>query len=657
MQANFTKLLILFCVCISLSATAQAPFYNNYDWEENPAYAKTKFADKDIVGVKNHVVSEFIYNEAGDLEKYFVEHKAFWLNSDEKIEEYNKVYIPIGADSEIIVHKARVINKSGKILVLNDTEFLTATDDETKQSYKYFAFEGLEMGSFIEYFYVEKQSTSYNGTRLSLQHSFDQHDVAFTLLSPRNLFFATKSYNGLPAMVFDTLTPEKNSWSLKLKSIKGLEEEEQATFNANKQFIVYKLDRNTYGNRRDISSYGQASQNLYNFFFKNISEAEKQAVSAFIKENFDPAKDKKSLIRDVENHLKANLFFTEVKSDAHENLVSILANKIADQSGFIKLFAQTFKQLQIPMEIVLTSDRNEIKFDPEFEAYNFLNEYLLYFPEFKSFTHPHELEARLGFPPYELTDTYGLFVKEVTVGSFASGVGEVRYIDAVVAEKTTDNIDAKIVFNPDDLSSLTIDYRREFTGYSASVFQPYLGLISQEQKDEIYQNILDNSLSQNIEVENLKIENEGLNDFGVHPFVLQAKVNTDDFVDKAGNRYIFKIGQLIGLQVEMYEDKLREQTLEADFQRTYFRTLTFDIPEGFQIQNLDDINIDESFSENGKTLMYFKSSYAIEGNTVTVTANEQYNQNIIDLSLYESYRKVINSAADFNKVKLVLTPK
>jgi len=655
-RPNTTHLFLLLLI-ICRQSFAQQPDYLTYDWEEKPGYKTLKFNDEDIVGVKNHVVSEFIYNSKNELEQYYLEHKVFWLNSDEKIEDYNKVYLPSDADSEILAHKARVINKAGKVITLGDNQFFDAEDAETKKKYKYFAFEGLEKGSFIEYFYVEKQKPDYNGTRITQQYSFDQKEMHFDLYAPRNLFFQLKSYNGLPEATSDTLTPKKNHWSLKVQNLERIEIEEQAANSANKKFLVYKLDRNTYGNKADISSYGQVSQNIYKFYFKNVSDSEKQAVRQFVQQNFTNKSNPETLIRTVENFFKNTIYFTKVKSPEHENLVSIIDKKIANKTGFIKLYANVFKELGIPMEIVLTSDRSNLKFDPKFEAYNFLNEFLLYFPELNLYTAPTEIESRLGFPPSEYTDNYGLFIKEVVLGTFASGVGEIKYIDPVDAGKTYDNILAEVTFSPDDLTQTNIHYRREMTGYSAAAFQPYLGPTSPEQREKIYQNILTSSLNQDIEILEKKIPHEQTDDFGVFPFIIDAQVKSEAFVEKAGNRYIFKVGDLIGRQVEMYEDKNRKQPLEADNQRTYYRTINFDIPEGYQVQNLDDLNIDESYIENGKTLMYFKSSYSVNENKVTVKADEQYSQNLISLEVYQQYRKVINSAADFNKIKLVLTPK
>ncbi|MBP2834340.1 DUF3857 domain-containing protein, partial [Aquimarina sp. U1-2] len=108
--------------------------------------------------------------------EYFLEHKVYWLNSDEKIEAYNKVYLPYNNSSELKINKARVITKNHKIIELDESKILTAQDEETGRNYKYFAFEGVTKGSFIEYFYVVKRYPRYSGKRHTLQKSYNIKD-------------------------------------------------------------------------------------------------------------------------------------------------------------------------------------------------------------------------------------------------------------------------------------------------------------------------------------------------------------------------------------------------------------------------------------------------------------------------------------------------
>ena len=53
----------------------------------------------------------------------------------------------------MVVNKARVIDTEGKVIELDKSKILTATNEETGRTYKYFAFEGVTKGSYIEYIY------------------------------------------------------------------------------------------------------------------------------------------------------------------------------------------------------------------------------------------------------------------------------------------------------------------------------------------------------------------------------------------------------------------------------------------------------------------------------------------------------------------------
>ena len=53
---------------------------------------------------------------------------------------------------------------------------------------------------------------------------------------------------------------------------------------------------------------------------------------------------------------------------------------------------------------------------------------------------------------------------------------------------------------------------------------------------------------------------------------------------------------------------------------------------------------------NGTRSAEFISSYKIEGNKITVTVEENYKKVIYPLAQFEDFRKVINAAADFNKI-------
>ncbi len=647
------SVILLFVAQIAVAQTEL--FYKDYNWEASPKYKVDDSITDPILSLKEKIATEF-YFEGDGLVEYFLEHKVLWLNSDEKIESYNKVYLPYSSTSELKVNRARVITNEGEIIELDSSKILTAEDEETGRNYKYFAFEGVTKGSFIEYYYIVKRYPRYSGNRITLQSSFDKKNVEFDLYAPKNLIFEFKSYNGLPEIALDTVLKEKKHWQLQVDHLKGLLNEEVSAYQASKGSLIYKLDRNIYSNVRDISSYNKVAQNIYNFYYPEISDKLKKQLKKFITEATEKQNlEGEALIRKLEFFIKSNIFVTEGGGDNLKDLKEVMANKVANETGVLKLYTALFKYLNIKHEIVITSNREDLKFDKDFEANNFLTDFLIYFNTYKTYMSPTEMESRYGFPPAFLTDNYGLFIKEVKVGDFTSGLGKIKYIKPIPAEKTVDKMILDITFEVDNIANCQVKLDRSFAGYYGMYFHPVMHLIKDENKDELIESFADR-LHKDVKINSKRVENEDSELFGIKPIHFILDFESEAFTEKAGRKYLFKVGELIGRQMEMYQEKERVLPVENEFTRSYFRTINITIPEGYKIANLDDITIKNTFTEDGKEILIFDSYYELDGNQLKITADEHYRQNIIKVDNYEAYRTVINSAADFNKVTLVFEP-
>lgn len=645
--------IILFFTQITTSQTKL--FFKEYNWEETPSYTIDEGTEDHIIALKDKIATEFYFEDDG-LVEYFLEHKVLWLNSDEKIEAYNKVYLPYNASSELKINKARVITKEGAILELDDSKILTAEDEETGKNYKYFAFEGVTKGSFIEYYYVVKRFPRYSGNSVILQSSFNKKSVEFDLYAPKNLIFKFKTYNNIPEVELDTILKEKKHWRLNIQDLKGLQKEEVSAYNASKSMVVYKLDRNTFSKLKDISSYSKVSQNIYNLYYPEISDKIKKQLKKFIAEATGKKQlEGEALIRKLEFFIKGNIFITVGSNENLKDLNEIINKKVANEAGVLKLYTALFKYLDIKHEIVITSDRQDLKFDKNFEANNFLSNFLIYFNKYKTYLSPNVLESRYGFPPAFLTDNYGLFIKEIKVGDFTSGLGKVKYIKPISAEKTVDKMVLDISFEEDNIPNCTVKLDRAMGGYYGMYFHPIMHLIKEENKEELIEGFA-KQINKNVTITSKNMRNEDPELFGIKPIHFVLDFKSEAFTEKAGRKYLFKVGELIGRQMEMYQDKKRVLPIENEFTRSYFRTINIKIPKGYKIANLDDININNSFSEDGIEILVFKSNYELDGNMLKITADEHYRKNKINVANYEDYRTVINSAADFNKVVLVFEP-
>jgi hypothetical protein len=643
-------ILILFITCNSIAQTV--PFYESYNWEIIPSY-QIEESDNDMVAIKDKVVTEFIFEDQNLIE-YYLEHKVLWLNSDDRIEEYTKVYLPIANDASQVVINARIIKKTGEIIVLDKSRILRSEDDETGRDFNYFSIDDVEKGSIIEYYYVIKRRPKFQGAMVDIESDYDKQTVEFDLYAPSNLRFSFKSFNLETTVKKIESFKEKTHWKFLAKDIKAVNKEDKAPYNAAIGFIMYKLHENT-ANNAIITSYNNVAQNLFDFYYSTYSELEKKLIHKFAKNfKFDDGLKDENKARIIDLFIKENIYISENDS---ENLTNVLKTKTANETGVIKLYIALFEKFDVTHEMVLTSNRLQLKFDKDFEATNFLQEFLFYFPASKKYLSPSKFGTRFGFPPPYFMNNFGLFVTGYDINGKRKAFSEVKFIEGIPASLSSDEMLIEVNFNTKDLTKNTIALERKLNGYYAMNLHPFMNLIQPNRINEVIDQYFVQNSDKNAKVLKREFINEDPSLFGVKPFVVKFDISSDYFVEKKGDKYLFKLGDLIGPQMEMQQEKKRILPLEAEFNRSYYRTIKIHIPEGYQISNLEDIIIKNSYTTKDKELFIFDSYYTLEGNVLTVTADEHYRETFVAPEIFEAYRTVINSAADFNKVTLVLEPK
>ena len=643
-------ILILFITCNSIAQTV--PFYESYNWEITPSY-QIEESDNDMVAIKDKVVTEFIFEDQNLIE-YYLEHKVLWLNSDDRIEEYTKVYLPIANDASQVVINARIIKKTGEIIVLDKSRILRSEGDETGRDFNYYSIDDVEKGSIIEYYYVIKRRPKFQGAMVDIESDYDKQTVEFDLYAPSNLRFSFKSFNLETTVKKIESFKEKTHWKFLAKDIKAVNKEEKAPYNAAIGFIMYKLHENT-ANNAIITSYNNVAQNLFDFYYSTYSKLEKKLINKFAKNfKFDDGLRDENKARIIDLFIKENIYISENDS---ENLTNVLKTKTANETGVIKLYIALFEKFDVTHEMVLTSNRLQLKFDKDFEATNFLQEFLFYFPASKKYLSPSKFGTRFGFPPPYFMNNFGLFVTGYDINGKRKAFSEVKFIEGIPASLSSDEMLIEVNFNTTDLTKNTIALERKLNGYYAMNLHPFMNLIQPNRINEVIDQYFVQNSDKNAKVLKREFINEDPSLFGVKPFVVKFDISSDYFVEKKGDKYLFKLGDLIGPQMEMQQEKKRILPLEAEFNRSYYRTIKIHIPEGYQISNLEDIIIKNSYTTKDKELFIFDSYYTLEGNVLTVTADEHYRETFVAPEIFEAYRTVINSAADFNKVTLVLEPK
>jgi hypothetical protein len=134
-------------------------------------------------------------------------------------------------------------------------------------------------------------------------------------------------------------------------------------------------------------------------------------------------------------------------------------------------------------------------------------------------------------------------------------------------------------------------------------------------------------------------------------------VKANELLENAGNKILVKIGEIIGPQTEMYQEKPRQFPMQVAFPHSLERTIEFTLPEGYTVKNPGELTIHDDYRENGEITMGFSSDYKLENNVMKIHVMEQYRKTFYPLSEYEDFKKVINASADFNKIVLVLEKK
>jgi hypothetical protein len=135
---------------------------------------------------------------------------------------------------------------------------------------------------------------------------------------------------------------------------------------------------------------------------------------------------------------------------------------------------------------------------------------------------------------------------------------------------------------------------------------------------------------------------------------IYSSCKTNHFIERAGNRVIFKVGELIGPQSELYNEEERTLPVENFTNRGYVRKIIINIPKGYRATNLEALNFNVTCTIENRIPFLFQSQYKLNGNQLSIDIEEYYKELTAPLKKYEDFRKVINAAADFNKVNIVL---
>jgi hypothetical protein len=448
----------------------------------------------------------------------------------------------------------------------------------------------------------------------------------------------------------DTL---KSTLTVAENNIPGIEDDEKYSNRDLKlKLFRYKLDENHYTGAKNISSYSKFTSNFFDRINPGLDKKQQKLIEDFCSQ-IPKSSDLQEQIWNIENKIKKTINFNKY-GNSFETIGDILKAKQANKIDMLKVYLAVLKQYNIESKVVLASNRYEIPFDKDFESYENLDECLLYFPAIKKYLTPTEIEYRIPFYPDPLGNNNGLFISQKIFGGVAMGISDVSFIELPSAEVTKDIMDITVDFTQDvENPKITTDVT--FGGLTAMDFQPVKDFASADQYQAFLKAIAKN-YTLDAEYTSLKTENEGLDYVGKKPFIMKIAFDGKELVQKAGGNYLFSVGKLIGSQMELYQENKRVLPVEIDHPHSYVRNIKIKLPKGMKAKNLEKFVMDFKTQIENKTQAGFVSNYSEKNGEISVTNSEYYNVVNYPLENFTDYKNVINAAADFNKIVVILSP-
>lgn len=648
------KTLLYLSLFFSTSILAQSNYVKE-QWQPAPAlHAITeKYKEAAAVYVLDKKASEYVIEKDGFF-VYRTVHRIVHINNDKGIENFNKVYLPFGEGVELLDVKARTILPGGKVMELNNANIKDIKDDEGND-YKIFAIDGLTKNCEVEYFFTVKKVPSYFGSDF-ISSKIPSMQSRWELITPATLVFETKTFNNLPQVKDSSNSTKRFLW-MDAENVDEAADEKYAMYDADLKRIEYKLAYNKSKNEKErLFTWNELAKKAYSIY-SDVSEKEVKKLKD-VADDMGILKSSSNVekITAIENYIKKNFIVRkDISSDDADDLTKILKTKVISERANLKLFLSLLNIAAVPNQLVFCGDRSDYTIDRSFENWNNAANNLIYFPEQKKFIAPSQIEYRYPWIPPTWAGSLGLFCVPTTIGNYTTALSELKMIPLESYEHNFSNLTVKASFDKDD--ALLLQVQQSYGGYSAVNYRAAFAFAPAEEQDKFLKELIkfgtnsENMLTHSFENKDLEQKDAYL------PFIINAKVRSTQLFDMAGSKYLIKVGELIGQQAEMYETKKRENKIVLYYPHSLVRDIELTIPEGYKINNLQDLNINQVYKEGDVVTIGFVSNYELSGNILKIKIREDYRNVTYPIEQYEVFKKIINASADFNKVVLVIDKK
>ena len=630
---NIVFIIILFTYTIS----SYSQYYEDYSWEEeaNTVDIEATHMNESSVRVFEKTIVEFISGKfSNTILKYETHHYQTKVLNDKGVSKHSNIIIPMNEVINLIDIKVRIIDENGELSEFDNNTISELDDFENSANFKNFHLAGVKTNSTIEVLYTLEKQYNIHGNKI-LQKSFSIKKSEFFLI-PGPTQGIIKTYS-VDSKVRDTIINTYPAKTIKAVDIPAIIDEEYATAIANRQRLSFQCplpDDNM--NQEDY--WENIVSNISPIMFpKNIHPKIFEISSELIQKN---EINEYNIANNIDDYVKNNFTISENDNVSLNNINYILENNTSNDFSIIQVYTQLLTAAGINYEIVITSNRYYNRFDSEFFDPNMLREFLIYFPKEKKYIAPNRLEYRIGEAPFDLLGNYGIYIDRLL---------DFYFSEIIQSDQSYSRIkrNIKVEFER-KLKKIVIDEYQEYSGHWAINNRSLLHFSDEEGlaafKDYLTATGIENKKVINYEIINAELFQKNYNT----PFIVNSKISTESLTTKIKNGYEVKIGNVIGMQSQLYEEIDRFHPIEITYPNQYDYRIVVKIPKGYIIRGLEGLVFNKSYiSLMGNKICKFESNYEINETELVISIQEFYKTLRYQKNRYNEFRDVINSASDF----------
>jgi len=637
------KFLFLRFLLIVISVNSFSQSYLNINWDDKTGNLKT--SNHDLQGIfSNHYVEYFNSKFSDEVYIYETHHMKTKINKITD-DSNNDIFISKINVSEIVDVKSKIINDD-TTATYGFEEMKKMIDKSTSsENYNYYKIPGIKEQDIVEVIYTVKRDFNFNGNKI-IEESYPILSSKFILIE--NDFKSNiKIYNSFNSFVEDTLIDGKKSKIINFKNLDATSNEQYSTPIANKIKVSYQC----YENREDVSQteyWNNLVQNLRELFFpSSINPIAIDLFNEIQKNNISIPKNEISISNKIDEYIKNNFIISD-DDDPNLNEISyIFDNKISNDFSIIQVYTNLLKAAKIDYEVAISCNRYFLKFDPELFDPNQLREFVIYLPNSEKYISPNRIEYRVSEAPDDLLGNYGVFIDKNL---------DYYFSEITQSDKNFSEIKKKIEISiPKNLKKLKIKENRSFSGYWAIMNRNYVSLSENEETDFLIDyftiNGLENKKVTNYNIKNFDISNNSYNT----PLRINSTITTTELVEEVDGLVYLKVGKVIGLQSNLFDDNKRINEIEINFPNSYEYQIEVEIPKGYRVSDYSELNKAKEFiSVDGSISAKFNSKATLNNNKINIVINEFYKNLRYDKGRYQEFREVINAAAKFYESTVIL---